>query len=759
MPSYKTTVIIDEDGFGQRTDVLIVSDTSAGLTDVAGAVEVEILAMDSTAEDLDDGTGIQSPHELQFSIIGSAVLTDDDQAAYDFVLAARDVGTKRFIARLINPQSPVVASDFAFRGVVAAGMSATDLKWSGGEYSTAIQPLREWSCTATSFDAAAVLDKDVKELADTIVSDTAWIAANVQDRLAYFYRPAGVDAFGHREVRFAKLVGLDVLLQKLLDAASAGSGVTFTFVPTFTDFIGFPAHYQPYTASDGRKLRYCLVPRENYSQPPIPYKTYPIAYFLQAGGNQWGSIFVSWRLLTPTQAEERFSWLRYKSVAELLYNLAWGLGMFVDFTYTTPTTIEVRLKRRGEIVSQEVFLRDMTEAKLDIAPIPPAERRSIVGNAMELCREGAYQYVFDGGTVQNWDNARPLENGDMLPLTISPTWCLLQNRGGDAKFNFDDEGVPCLLPHNAVFYESPGSRAYLADSANGSDHWQEYNREGLHTAIYIKAQGRPDSEGEVGVEDLDVWLPIVSVWAGPLDAPQRFETLASYVSHISAWDDAEYEQTYEITVPGVCCFRTAIDGEDDWRNLQLGCFFTLDGLRYVVVSIERKLLETRIRVHRASRFSDFVVPTGVNEPEEPVSRAEPLVGEQSRVRRTMHIQAQPVGEEIPLFSAVVKSNELLYVAKAEERHYDQVIGLAITGSNIALGVDHVEVQTSGRITVGSLITGAQAGDRIFLRSGTPNLSKTPLTGKNGSENYYLELGLMESPTVFLLKKSKSRIYE
>lgn len=772
MPTaYKTTRTYFEDGFGLVTDIIVVADTRDGVASLDDALETEILFFEETAEDLDTQAGVFSPAELRFSVLGAAVITASDSAAYDFVLAARDGAAKRFCARFINPTTPIAAlADYTFFGLISAKMSAKDISWSGGDYATGIAPLREWACTATSYDTAELLNKGLAELVDIIKADTVWVNALVSDRLAYFRSLAGApdyDPSGHREVRFASLVDLGSLLGKLLATAAIGTGISVTWAESTTDLFAWPAIFQPFATPPlpspyaGRKLRYCL--NLDHTAYPVPHGVWSGAgRRLKIGGTSTGAMFVSWRLLTPDPDEQEVSWLRYQSLSELLYALAFNFGMYPSFEFTSSTAVSVSFKPRSGVESSEVFLRDATDAKIDLAPIPASERKLIVGNAMSLCREGDFGYYFDGGVGQDYEPAKP-QKGDALPLTASVTWCMLRGRGADAGYNFDDEGHVALIPHNAVWYDSPTARAYLADPVNGSDHWQEYNREGCHTAIYLKTTGPSDATGEKGVAGLETWRPVARVavqYGGgyPFAGVKTYDGLAQYVNDVMKRDEDAYEQQYELTVPGLCVFRSTPIGSGDWRNLKLGRFVTFDGLRYVVVGIQRARTETKLKLHRASRFSDFQDPSAATTTDDPsATAAGPAQPVQSQVRRNLFFQQHEVGEEIPQFAAVVVIEGIAYQARPIAAHYGLVQGVAITGSDLANGVRFITVQKTGRINIGSTIPLSAENDRVFLANGSPNLARNAPAYLSGA--YVYELGLMESSTVLFIRPGCNFIFE
>ncbi|RTL16054.1 MAG: hypothetical protein EKK55_24880 [Rhodocyclaceae bacterium] len=766
MPTaYKTTRTYYEDGFGTVTDVLVVGDTKEAVSDLAAAIETDVFFFEETAEDLDTKAGVFSPAELRFSLLGAAILTASDLSAYEFVLAARNSGTKRFCARFINPASPVVLADYAFFGVVTPKMSAKDLRWEGAEYATAIAPLREWSCTATTYDAAELLNKDLPTLIEAIEADTAWLAANVLDRLGYFRRLAGTPDFdpaGHREVRFASLVDLGALLQRLLNAAAVGTGITITLLESPTDLFAWPAIFQPFQPlPSGPKLRYCL--NVAHTAWPIPHGVWSGAgRLLRIGGASTGAMFVSWGLLKPESESTDFSWLKYKTLSELIYALAWNFALYPVFEFTSPTAANMSFRRRSDVESTEVFLRDALDANIDLAPVAPEKNEPIVGNAMFLCREGEHGYFFDGGLGQDFEPAK-VQEGDQLPLTVSVTWCMLKDRGSDAGYHFDETGFSALIPHNAVWYDSPTARAYLADPANGSDHWQEYNREGCHTAIYLKATGPSDATGEVGVEGLDTWRPVAAIavqYGGgyPFTGVKTYRGLADYVNDVLKRDEIEYEQQYEITVGGLCSFRATVGGASDWRNLKLGRYFTLDGLRYVAVSITRGRTETKLTLHRASRFNEFQDPSGATIDDDPPADVRGSnLPVQSQVRRSLFMQQYDVGEEIPQFAAVVLIEGLAYKARPIAAHYGLFQGIAMTASNLTSGVRSITVQKNGRINIGTTIALSAENDRVFLSNGSVNISRTAPPATSGT--YVFEVGLMESSSVLFIRPGCNFVIE
>lgn len=765
MPTYKQTSKFFEPGFGWVFDVFLVSDTYEGLGGALDeATEVGIFEVESTKHDLDIDAGTMVEDEIGFKVDARMIGSADDLAALALVLEANDREVLRFCARLINPSATPLPEEFEFRGRIRTDMSADDLRWSGSEWSGAIAPLRDWSFSASSVDAGHILDADLGKLVHGVTEgeaegvgriDDAWIAANVKDRMGYLY--VDEDDFGgllgyhgHREARWGNLVGFHELTNKLLQQA-APDGITISYESVPAGVYARPARFIPYVdPGSGEATRYC---NRFVGGNPAPYNAYPDDEVpLRIGGNEGtiGSMYVSWRLLDPTSEENGASWLRYDSLADLLYAIGACFGAYLTFDYVSNSEIIVRYRSRDTLGTNETFLRDAVKAAISTKALSVTEARKKrwVAAGTETLTEGPdRQYNYDGGFAVTREVDRAPTEGEKLALSLNPAWCFLQNRGNDAGVDFTGGGA--IIPHNVRFWKKIGGT--LQKEAEGTN---EKDRATLHTAIYVRTTG-VDYDGSVGVTGIPVWAPLHSITvrrpAGSGTIVSRYDRLAAYINDIYGTDQSYYDNEYTITVPGLNGFRAAVDGPMSWRHVALGNKITLDGVLWVVVGIERKRRETDLRLHNASRF-DLTAEAGITAPTiTPPNISTPGAG-------AANVVGRECGETIAQFDLVtLKADGKIYKAKARHEHYGGVLGIALSAGSAG---QQIEVQTSGRVATGSAFAFA-SGTPLYLRTegaGLRNIRSTPLTAKTVDEDMYASIGTADSGGGILLSIAPQYVY-
>lgn len=777
MPTYAQSVVYHEDGVGDVEYRLLLSDSYAGLTDAP--TDVGLFDIDSVKQDLDLDTGVFAADQLAVTAYAARIMTTDDADCLDFVLAARDPANKVFCAVLLDPHDPIEVGDFDFRGLLKPEMQGDDRSWSGAQYGDAPTPLRTWKFTALSYDVAEILGARISDVVDGVENglvaglDATWQTANVADRQGYFLEPAG--SWGYRGVRWGELVSFEVVIQKLLELA-APAGLTITYVDEDTEFMAVPARYHAQvvevTGITGaltggtHKLRYCQVPPDTVPNPRAwtawPSEMVP----LRAGGDDTleGSLWVSFRLLQPREEEREASWLAYESIGDLLYALAAAFNMYLEVAYVDTTHIEVRFAGRSTLDGGECYIRDVTQAQIDLKPLVADEKRKPYrGNATIVVREGDRVYRYDGyGFTPSRADDAPQTEGELLPLTVSPTVCWLLGRG-------EDTGIRCAdiaggyhigqLPHNAIFYDSATD-----PKPQAAEGFAEYNRVGLHTAMYIRTTGKSEAtHGEVGVEDETIFSPVAYLLAGTPDGDRwigneyavllgHYPGLADYLNDVRHRDRAYFSGEYQLTVPGLMCFRSTPAGADDWRNLKRACRITLDGVEWVVVGIERqyKARRTVLRLQAVSRFSIPLPSVETTLPADPssVTLFKPTPPD---LDGRLVVRSAAETDLVAFTVGVVTDDGTISVAMARSAQWGLGIGIILHDAEVG---DDVDMQMSGRVQFPEGTTFA-TGARVYVRDPVgmdpTNLSFTPLGGVDGSEDMLVDIGYCDSDTSIILE--------
>lgn len=775
--TYLTSNSFEEPGVGYPTrDVIIVSDSVAGLEDLAGAIEVNVFSIESTKDAIDIDAGNIRTNGIQFSVDETKARTADDLAAVAFVRLAEDVENFIYVGRAINPSDPIEQTDFVFRGRVSNKNSAVDMLWNGAEFSSDPSPVSDWSMTAETVGLGTKLSQRVGDAVDGFrfgynpdgtpnresgveVEDfTTWFTANVQDRPGYyaggggFFGGLGSGGGGgepeyQHEARFANLLSLESGLQMLLDNAYDTEGVTITYVPTLLDITLFPARWQA-ARVDGKVYRYCTTNSPDFGTLGVPYWGSPLdGYQLFTGGEDEGSPFISWRLLLPDRGDEdtelKFTW-RDLTIAELLQRIAFTLGAILNIEYTSLTEAEVSFVPRSSVGSVEFYLRDVKEAKRDIESIVNNGSISYAGAANHWAKDGTQYYIYgrDGFeyTSRGGDfsdkvaTGRPEDAERYLPLTISPTFCLFIDNTAQELGNKIEDIVynPCL-PHNVVFY-SDTQREKRALGTVQSGAFASSNLEGVHTAIYLKTKRKAplsiaDGEGfievgEYGTVGEDIYTP---AWLMAVDINNErryFEKMITYVSTLRSSDKGYYQKTYSLTVPGLSQFKSSPIGSLDWKNVQAGYLITLDSIEYIVLEIERKQNETLLKLQARSKYAKFtpstmdeadIIPT-LSIQRLPYNRVEHRV---SMLPDSVELKPET---DIPKYMLVSElSPNVAILSQATGEHYEKVRGFSLVDYDEELSdtAETLSVNPLTTIPLGATLAatlGLSPNDRIYLRN-------------------------------------------
>jgi hypothetical protein len=738
MPTYKQITTWTEYGSNLMTEILVFSDTYEGLDDLDGAPEVGIIEFDSTQRQLEIKTGIFAEDEISFSILEPAILSPDDAACANLILLAQDTTTRIFCARILSPADELlpVAGDFEFRGMVRSEMSAEDQRWYGEEYGEDQNPVRIWKCSAGAYTSRRALESRVDDLVRGIPLDAAypgipeaWFDANVLDRSGPFYS-TGSDGKGHRELRYGELMRIDLMIQRLLDQAeiAAGDGVSYTYEYEELDLQMGVGRPKPFVTPDGWRMRYSLAPDLVCLDGTK----------ITLGGEGIGSVWLSHRLMHPqTEAEEKVSWWRYETLAELLYDIGACLGLYLRIDYISSTDIRIRYADRQQIVGSQIFVRAPEAASIEVRPVDTGKDDAVWDRPPSLWQISEGSYIYDG-------TLRPLlppSGGNPYPITVNPAMRRLERRGSEHGF---DLGAlfpfRAHLPHNAVFWNASGREA---------QNDPEKNAVGFTSQIFLKVNGNEDFGMEYGTTGRVVWAPAFGIHFFRNGVHWGLKTQQGYLQSIAAVDEASgFEVELELEVPGISPFRTDPLGTDDWRNLKLGSLYVQDGREYVVVKIERGALSTKISLHRSDRFAFQTGPHVYTPSEEPPISP----GDDPPMPGNWHV---PAGEGIVKHQIVTLVGGLGTPMKAMvcHAHHDFYRSPKLIALNDAALGDPVEVRIlADRLTL-ELPGGITypSGTRIFLRdillvggaSAGYNLSDQALIATDDDEDLYFEVGVME----------------
>src|SRR5574344_328076 len=151
------TYFIDEYKFGKKGITFIVSDNYSELVSVAGGVQTDIVSIENFKQDLNLSEAEFAVDELSFSVNGAAANKETDANCLAFLLEAKS--SQRFVALYLGNYGSVLSSDnLLFLGKIDNKVTGDDLKWTGGNFATLINPIRVYKFSALSLDIALLED-------------------------------------------------------------------------------------------------------------------------------------------------------------------------------------------------------------------------------------------------------------------------------------------------------------------------------------------------------------------------------------------------------------------------------------------------------------------------------------------------------------------------------------------------------------------------------------------------------------------------
>ncbi len=749
MPTYRTISRAHEDGYGEVVTLVVASDTYAGLYASSGQVDVGVLTVDTVKRDLDQGENILVEDEMSLLLDEATIETSDDADAIAFVLDARDIAVRRYVAVFLQPadvDAPVVA-DLDYSGLVRPETSSDDLQWNGAPWSGAIAPLRSWKVTIKNL-FEGVLDRismwhliygnGISTEPDYVPGiSPSWESTNVSELFAY-------NNSGGYETRWQSMVNLNTLLRMLADEVEftldhQGYGTyTFELANSPLGVKAAPAEFVDH---------YAATPMRNAAEP------YQITWLrekeiaLGDGVNVLNQIWINYGRVKPDSVlnlpgitGDAHAFEKLESFADLLYKLAFDLGCYLRIEYITATTLRISFVPRANIVADEIWIRDAVDASLDLGPEQADESDTYYGMAHTLASEGnaasqGHNYYEHGASGLGWVTS-PLtqeltkSGGEQLQFTIAPTM-----RRVKATIITGWSGA--ALPHNTRTYKSGVLQT-----------GEERDTTGVTTALFMNGHVLPGTHV----------MPIAALRLTVDGTPSVYYSLGEYINAIAGRDKEYYVAEYQLRIPFLCSFRISADGShagDDggrgsWKHLQLGRKLTLDGVPFAIVGYERNYaeFETTLRLMLISRFAFGEDTTSIGDATISVPAAAAGVAQYDEYT---------CGEDVDEGDAVsIMTDGTVYRTLALRSHFGRYVGIA---QQDGLDGERIRVQTGGQAshTAWSLTPGAPVVVRT-VAIGTPNVSASVLTGITATEDTYLRIGVAVSTTEFVMGNLRQFVY-
>lgn len=792
MPTYRNTYSYVEDGIGLVSMLFVMADTyNALFADEEDCVQTRVFTIGDSSKDLDIGAGMIAEDELDITCDESLAENAGDAEAIDFFLQAQDKTVMRFVATFMQvggiPSVPAVAKA-EFLGVLKPDMKGKVVQYTdAGLYASELNPLREWRATARSFGDAVVGDFTVQQLVEGLtepvydddgvqtgtthiiapigkhingsgeLEDDTWISTWVDNYISY-YRWDG------RSAMFLSMVNLNVVLQKLASQVAVGlmrRGVgeyTVNFQNCETDLKYSPARYNRFVQGSSENIRFLGSTRRFLDQPPSYTVWADDAQTLQLGTTtSLVSPFITWRLVKPQGKDEKeHSWYKYKSLADLLYGIAYSFGMFLRMYSTTANVLEVQFIPRRDIKQARVYIRGAITDDVDVKPAPAEKSERFATFATPYAIEGEDAYWFDnrpeddafnfntqyGFNKSDKYNERKLA-GNPLPLSVSPT---IRDYNGSASDGDLQNIMISHLPHNTGLFN--GSELPSFEDA------PERSAPGLHTAIYMRTHILNE---RVDDEEAELMLPAARIHAKMYGVDRYWDTISDYLNEVTARDADWYLTERNIDVPFIFGFSNNADGSSsDWTKLKLGSEIILDGVSYITVGIKRNFAEqrTKIRLQNTARFSFDHAETIAGR-----SDGSPLVTP-SNPATTRQRPRYLAGESLTAGMVVsIHDDNKVYHALAHNSDYNRIRGIVAKDTDAD---DWADIILPGECCANYTYE-FTPGERLFVRNATSgfNLSHEWLTlaEVTEDEDMYVEIGQANSATSFILTEPYCHVYE
>lgn len=749
MITYRQEIKWIEDGFGEITALLLVSDEFEGLfVSSETSILANIFSNDpDVSKKATSKVGGKIENEITLEINQARVHSTTEKNALDFCLAARGSSVKRFCALYLNTTDTPLATDALFTGMLQTEFESDDSKWSGSQYSSTINPISKWKFKAkpystVAFDNITAIDliEGNTETAipglwkdETGIEDLTWETANVSRKQGYFHS-------GSRDVYVDKLVNLNVVLRKLADnlciaLENAGYGtITISFNRCTLDGKYHPtrwnhAHYlNPNTGTDilGSKPRF--VWREG-TYFPIggskvyypPYNIYSDDYVrlvIDPDGTptEYESPWVSYRLFKALDMElqadtaKDFRWTKYKNFDDIITKIAIAFGIYVTTEWTSSSNLNITYISRQSFKGDTIYLKTATKSTTKYSPELLTDRTIYTGRGNYYTIDGLDEFEMvnnDTYKMSSKINSSGNKIEDLI-LTISPTLMAMPDDAVDDSFRnswiFPDFHNVTAIPCHHLMYNGG-----LPLNATSKSYAHSFS---VHTAIYLKVDkyiAHPDAADEADT----YWTPAAALTVNqsyPIVQDVQYNRLSDYLNRLSSTELDIIKIEKNIDNPSFCGYSLTPDNTTmSWKNLKIGSEIILDGISHVVNQIKWSFKGklTSLGLIQSVRYgllptTTFLIAT----PESDTQRATVI----------------PIEDKYSIMIATGEINEYCVLSLCDDGtvqqsypndlHIDRIHGIAMNHANDG---EEIIVKTAGIINLSESFTTTFTGKYLYLR--------------------------------------------
>jgi len=783
MATYRQTITRYEDGYGDVTvDIVLANSYDNIFTDEYYTIDIiDFKDIDKQNENaigqLSTDKASFEINEATFKMNDNSTIVADGKTQLEIDIEALDYCLNsvkpnyKYIGVFVNTSETPDFEDAIFIGGVEFDYEEEHLFWNGDDYDDERNPLKSYKFSATPIQEA---------LFDAVSLQSAIDLKSVELKVAANSLPAGYED-GDFSTKIPFLITFDKLIktittgyeQALSNHGFGNFNISYSdctldgkFHPTrfnkplADSVIGFIVSYSGY---DGL-----------FDADADGYENYMDVYgddgrtVKLTGGSDvpaLDGIYVSLTNIFPVEelddkdyreevlkeTASKFLWQDNSRVNDsftnLLYSIATDLGLALTFDFVTQSDIVVNFIPKSEVESTQLYIKNAEKATSKRFTIQERDENKLPkGITSHLSLEGENEIIDNEATPTHTTtpSKRFSEEGStnksLMGIT-APLWrtttkvynSVNEHNQYPLKSNkFVQQTVPSVsidainglcIPYNIIHYDS--SESYYSNGV-------PWNSVSFSSSLYIYAPKRVGEQKAPTNYVTPVGMYKIKKNGTNLD----FTTLEDYRKTVNALDVADYGRELSLTVPYLMAFSNASNGSGaDIKNLTIGRKVVMDSVEFLVTGykIDFDKWKVDIKLEKAGRF-DY----------ENSSDTSDFSGKLSNIQST-ESTAEGGGAYKYTASGIIKSGQLVSlktsntveVSVCSNTHYDRVIGIAL---NDAADTEGVSVQTSGKVEISSL--GGSINDAVFLRdvSSTVNLSRTQLTDKDGTEDYYLEVG-------------------
>jgi hypothetical protein len=621
---------------GYQKITFIVSDNYQELYE-GDYTETDIFVLGSVKQELNLDEGSFAVDELPFSINHLACRSTSDEEAMYFVLESASTKINRYCAVFFGEETTL--ANLVFSGKINNNISGEDLLWAGDEYATAVNPMRDYSFTAYSFDVSILekckFTKNIYDSENNKINNIyeqfeneAWSSIiNIFEwRDSYITKlPSDESPWDTYLYKITPLANLYDVLRVYFDKSEAiieeliNTEVNFNITPSSFGIKSSPIKYEfgsgvfdndlANTRTSNLAVELELTPNFNTGKSPV---------------------YIQRKLINPDfnplvtgASENTLSFKDIDNMADLLYAIARAFACYVIFTYTTNTVFNVEFKSRSSLIESEYTL------------IIGAEQASFDTNS--IAAEGIEQFKGQSTiiSIDGHDFARNKIGSNDYEDSQNFADLKTKEKSDKDKYNITYKQLLFTTSSIIRHIRLNATRAFslaLNTTRNPNSYWSEshfvsqleniYNEELLFNGIYVKINAIDQRDIDLLGDDYKVWRPVVKVYSNVDGANEEFNTLTEFVNAVCSKDSEYYKTEYELTVPFWNGFKKA-GGSASWNNIKLGSKIQLSEVvktydsdtgdftpntitkDYSVVGIERNLSkpETKLKLHNLSRFA------------------------------------------------------------------------------------------------------------------------------------------------------------